>query len=101
MERLRKVNKFDELYIGAIIGLIIPFILFLIFYLIKRENQSFLEFINDPSIQYILTKVVSLCTLPDLGIFYLFINREMFKAGKGVILSVFIIVFWVIYKMLM
>jgi len=96
----RKINKFDQIYFGTLLGLIIPLMLFLGFYMIKKENQSVMEFINSASIKFLMTKIISICTLPNLGIFYFFINKEMYKSGKGVILAVFIIVFWVLYRMI-
>ena len=35
----------------------------------------------------VLSAVLSLCLIPSLGMFFLFINREYYKTTRGIILS--------------
>jgi hypothetical protein len=92
-----KKSKFDQIYIGLIIGLLIPIITVFTVFLFSQHGKTFLEFIHEYNERQILTKLVSLCALPDLGIFYLLLNKQWYKAGKGVIAAVFMMVFWVLY----
>ncbi len=92
----RKKTKSDNEIVGIVVGIIIPILTFFIFYMIKHSDTLFWTFVDGMEGK-ILTKIVSLCTLPDLGIFYLFLNRKMNRSAKGVIISVFVIILWVIY----
>ena len=35
----------------------------------------------------VLSAVLSLCLIPNLGLFFLFINKEYYKTTRGIILS--------------
>jgi hypothetical protein len=39
----------------------------------------------------VLSAVLSLCLLPSLGVFYLFVNKEYYKTTRGIILSTIIV----------
>jgi hypothetical protein len=36
---------------------------------------------------HVLSVVLSLCLIPNLGMFFLFINKEYYKTTRGIILS--------------
>jgi hypothetical protein len=92
-----KKSKFDELYIGLIIGLLVPLLTVFIVFVFLGGNSSFFEYIKEYNQRHILTKLVSICAIPNLGLFYFFINKEWYKSGKGVIASVFLMIFWVLF----
>lgn len=45
----------------------------------------------------VLAPIISLCVIPNLGVFYLFINRYKIKTGRGVILSTFLYAGLILY----
>jgi len=81
----------NALYIGLISGLIVPFLTLLIIYLFRNTDDSFLRFIK-VSIDYsILEKLISLASIPDALLFFIFIWTEKLKSARGVILALFVI----------
>lgn len=82
--------SFNKLYIGLIAGLIAPIIAMLLYYLIKFNEVSLASFLRTTYHYKILLNILSLCVIPNLAIFYLFINRKMFNGAKGVIMACFI-----------
>lgn len=94
-------TSFNKLYIGLLAGIIVPLIILFIYYLIKFNEVSFATFLRATHQYKIFFHVLSLCVIPDLGIFYLFINRKMFNGARGVIMACFIYALTVmIYKFL-
>lgn len=91
--RLAYLNKF---VIGFVLGLLAPIITFLItFFNVFNEYswQEFFEFL----IQFkVLTKLLSLCVLPNLGLFFLFLYPDFMKAARGVLTATFTSAFIII-----
>ena len=98
------MKPFNKLYIGIIIGLILPFIVFFILLLnyAHQMGASVKEVIN-----FIFTtkgffkNLMSfsqfnlLPPLSNLAIFYLFLRKEYYKSIRGIILSTFLIAVFV------
>ena len=72
-----KEIDFDKVWLGILYGIIIPPIAFFVYYLFVNEHN--LKRIN-----------VSLCMVANLAPFYLTLNKEMYKATKGVLIGTFI-----------
>lgn len=36
---------------------------------------------------HVLSAVLSLCLIPNLGLFFIFVNKEYYKTTRGIILS--------------
>ncbi len=88
---------FDKTWIGFFIGLIAPCGAFVLFYLIKYRYMSVDRYIEFMKIGDIYTPIISLCVLVNLGIFYLFLNKEKFNGAKGVIASTFVWAALIVY----
>ncbi len=80
-----KNSDWDKIWIGFLLGLIAPFIAFLAYYLINFHYLSFRRFINYLLLGDYLFTLCKLCVLANLLPFYLFINKEKYKATKGII----------------
>ncbi len=78
-------RRWNVFWIGLILGLILPFICFLAFYLIKFAQVPFGEFLVYSAKMRALPKVLSLCAIPNLIIFYIFLQKEYWRATRGVI----------------
>ena len=67
-------DKLDNVWFGLLAGIIAPLMVFWFYYLFADE--------------YTLKRInVSLCMVINLLPFYLTLNREMYKATKGVLIA--------------
>ncbi len=78
----RRWNKF---WIGLALGVVLPLIVFLLVYLFGYSKTPFGEFLEYAFVMRALPKILSLCAIPNLAIFYLFLNKEYWNATRGVI----------------
>ncbi len=84
-------TRWNNLSLGLILGLVLPVITFLVIYYARfsqYDMQSFLAYLFDFSI---LTKVMSLCVLPNLALFFLFIKRNFLFSARGILLATIIV----------
>ena len=85
---------------GFLIGLLTPVVAIpLVMELIALAqdfmfSQLWYKFWYDSSVQ---SKFLSLACLPNLGWFYLFINKERFDLGRGVIIGTAIYIPYIVY----
>lgn len=85
--------------IGAVCGLIAPFISLFIFYLIMYRNISFSKFFNDIILGYgILLPVISLCVITNLLVFFIFVWTNRNYSARGVLLATFVYAGYVVYQ---
>ena len=79
----RRWNKF---WIGLVLGIMLPLIVFLWVYFFGFSKTPFCEFLEYTFVMGVLPKILSLCVFfPNLAIFHFFLNREFGYAPKGVI----------------
>ncbi len=69
-----KYSNYNKAWLGIIIGLIVPVLSYLIYYVIVDKLE--LRRVN-----------VSLCMAVNLLPFYLSMNREMFNMTKGILIA--------------
>ncbi len=84
-------NRFipDRFFVGFIQGILIPAVIVSVF-LIFKVNDWYMEMIKSKVFIDLFVKLLSLASLPNLGMFYLYINRLKYRGGKGIILATFI-----------
>ena len=83
----------------AISGLIVPVIAILIFYYSSYAGKSGItipEFIEQLIALKIYTQLISLCVVPNLLLFFIFIWIKLLYSARGVILATFLYVFLII-----
>jgi hypothetical protein len=78
----RRWNKF---WIGLTLGLVLPLAAFFLTYLIGYSDVPFGEFLKYAFVMGALAKILSMCAIPNLAVFYLFLNKEYWYATRGVI----------------
>lgn len=83
-------DKLDKMWIGLLLGLISPVIVLVIFYLINYTHISFYGFLSKYMEHKALVPLFSLCTVINLGLFFLFIQKEKYYAARGIIFSTLI-----------
>jgi hypothetical protein len=80
-------RRFNKFWIGLTLGILLPLITFLLIYLIGYSETPFSEFLKFAFVMGALAKFLGLCVVPNLAIFYLFLNKEYWYATRGVITS--------------
>lgn len=88
-------NK-DSIIIGLLLGMLAPTIGIYIFYLANYAKYSIEVFIDFSIKEKLLSPLLSLCCVINLGIFYLFIHFDKFYSARGVILGTFIYGFFIV-----
>lgn len=93
-----KSKKWNNYWLGFGLGLIVP-CLFLIGYWLY--SYSFMPLIP-MFILYllkgkVLAPVISLCVIPNLAIFYLFLNAEKFRSSRGAVFATILYGFLIMY----
>ncbi len=87
----------NSLTLGTLLGLITAFISTFLVYLIMFSNYAFHDYLNIlMQNKKLLAPVISIAGIPNLGLFYLFINKNLYQSARGVILATFILVVIVI-----
>jgi hypothetical protein len=77
----------DSLLFGLIIGLAIPVIGVLIFYYSKFAAVDLGQFLQVATKHKVLSPMLSLCAILNLGTFYLFLNKNLYLTARGIILA--------------
>lgn len=99
------IYKWDRIWIGVIIGLIVPTAGILIIYLLSVINHfmvgeaivSISKLIKNINSLVLLTKFLSVGCILNLGVFYLFINRDYFNVARGIIFATMVVSFPIMY----
>jgi hypothetical protein len=91
-------TKINKLWIGAIVGLLVPWIAFYIYYLYALNSFSFEETVKMTYRGNLLMKYISLAAIANLGFFYWSLNKSAYRFGYGIILSMFIYAFVVMIQ---
>lgn len=76
--------------VGLLIGLLGPSIGILIFYYFNFSTSELHDFLNLSVKERLLSPLLSLCCVINLGLFYLFIQFDKYLSARGVILSTFL-----------
>ena len=80
----------DKVWIGLVIGLIAPLIVFSGYYVINYRYMKLGAFIEYLRLGDTYTPLISLCVLAKLLPFYLLINKEKYQGTKGILGATFI-----------
>lgn len=80
-----KKSRYDKVGVGAITGLVLPIIIFLIVYLVSENDMSFLDYISGMWRMQALVKIGSLCVFTNVGAFWIFLRLKYEKAARGLL----------------
>ena len=89
-EMKKKSGKSGNMIPGVIAGIILPAICFLVILLVKRNDDPLLKYLSVVHSFGIIPKLISLCLLPNLILFFYFIRLNRLKNARGVIFAMFI-----------
>ena len=77
--------KYDKLATGMVAGLLLPVITALMIFLFSKGDPSVNEWLRKIVDADLVTKVITLCVVPNVLIFLLFNHFDMLRAAKGVL----------------
>jgi len=90
-------KRFNQLWIGLLGGILLPFAALAAFYFSRYyPYKTILEFMQQMFSYNLFTKILSLCAIPNLLLFFIFIWASRYNPAKGVILATFLMVIAVI-----
>jgi hypothetical protein len=92
----RKRNRFDQILVGMLIGLILPVIIFLFVYLVKYSNTDFTVYLQSIWQLKVIYKLIYLCVLSNLPVFLLFLRIKHERAARGVVAATFVYAFMIL-----
>ncbi|MBS1622448.1 MAG: hypothetical protein JSS76_03070 [Bacteroidetes bacterium] len=95
------IYKWDRTWIGLLLGLVVPFSGILVVYLISVGSHFFGEgkpdivtlsqMIHSMRDIALLIRYMSVGCVLNLGVFYLFLNKDYFNVARGVIFATILI----------
>jgi len=85
------MNKtIKDLIFGVLMGLVGPALVFLVFFALQSESPSPEQYTARLQHLNLLSPILSLCTLINLGSFFLLLRFEQLERARGVLLSTLI-----------
>lgn len=85
-----KFDWLDHIVVGFISGIVVPSIVIYFFYLFNFSTSSLDVFLNLAVKQKLLSPLLALCCVMNLGIFFSFMHFDKLSASRGVILATFL-----------
>ena len=89
-------TKVNNIYLGIILGILVPAITIFLVYKIRFNQYNLEEFFNTFIQRKVLSSLLSLCIIPNLLVFMIFIWLNYLYSARGVLLSTFIIGFIIV-----
>jgi hypothetical protein len=86
-------RRFNNVWLGAILGLVVPVITIFVAWRIRFDYMELGEFFKTMLATKLLSAIISLCAIPNLLIFIIFIWLNNLYSARGVLLSTFIVGF--------
>jgi len=80
-------SSLNSIKLGLIVGLIIPFIAILFFQVGNYSKYSFIGFYMRLHELHVFSSLISLCVVPNLLVFFIFIWKSYYLSARGVIFS--------------
>ncbi len=88
-------SKVDNLKLGLLLGILAPVLTMLIIYLIQFSSYDLNELVNMLVLKKVFTKIVSLCVIPNLALFFLFLNKNYYYSARGILMATVIFALFV------
>lgn len=91
----KKKAALDKIWIGLAMGIALPIIVFYLYYLVKFGEIQFFDYLRSLHYYRLLFKIMSLCVLSDLPLFYVFIQFKYYRGARGIVMACFLFAFGV------
>jgi len=89
-------SKANNVWLGTVLGLLVPVITVLLAYKIRFSKYELDEFFEVLIQNKVLSSLLSLCVIPNLLVFLIFIWLNYLYSARGVLLSTFIVGFLIV-----
>jgi len=89
---MKTEKKFNSVLYGLIPGILLPLVTLVIFWTVKFD-WDFFEFLSQYYRMGLLSKVLSLCIIPNLLLFFIFIWTDRTFSARGVIFATIVMAF--------
>jgi mannose/fructose/N-acetylgalactosamine-specific phosphotransferase system component IID len=89
-------SKVNNVWLGTVLGLLVPAVAVFLAYKIRFGHYGFGEFVHVLTQNKILSSLLSLCVIPNLLVFLIFIWLNFLYSARGVLLSTFIVGFIIV-----
>lgn len=86
----KKGFDFDKMWLGTVLGMIAPMLTMIGYYYYNFSHISVDKFIDHLFAAHIESKLLSLCVVSNLLVFFIFIWSEKYLSARGVLLATFI-----------
>ena len=80
-------SRFNSNYIGLTLGILAPLLTMLIVYFLKFDMFTIHDLVYYLIGKQVFTKIVSLCVIPNLLLFYIFIRKNYLYSARGVLMA--------------
>jgi hypothetical protein len=87
---LNKLSRYNDVRLGLAAGLVVPLITVLIFYQVRFSHLSLVEFFSSLISRNVLSSLLSLCVIPNLLVFFIFIWTNLLYLARGVLMATFV-----------
>lgn len=85
-----KNKSLNTVFSGTLLGIILPVVFLFTILLVRKDSKPFGEFFTVIYDMGILPKIISICLIPNLLLFFIFIWSDRLKSARGVILAMFL-----------
>jgi hypothetical protein len=75
----------NQFLLGFVLAVIIPIFTIIIFNISLKRNMTLDEFLQNMMQLKVLSSLLSLAGLPNLALFFIFLNLKKFKTVKGIL----------------
>jgi len=88
-------SKVDSIKLGLFLGILAPALTMLIIYFIQFSSYDLNELVHMLVVKKVFTKIVSLCVIPNLALFFFFLNKNYYRSARGILTATFIFAIFV------
>lgn len=78
-------ERYDKLSTGLVAALLLPFLTAILIFLFSKGNPSLKEWFGKITDADLITRMITLCVVPNVFIFMLFNHFDMLRASRGVL----------------
>lgn len=89
-------SSWNSLKLGVILGIAWPVLVMVLFYLLKFSNYPLDIFFDQLLELKLFSKFVSVCVVPNLLLFFIFIWKDRLYSARGVLLATIVLGFLII-----
>lgn len=83
-------TRLNTIAFGLISGMLVPLLALVFFYLVSSSDIAFSAFVDFIVSRKKLSSIISLCLVPDLLVFFIFIWLNYLYSARGVLAAVFL-----------